>query len=217
MKQEKPREELTFKEKIENFWYYYKVPVIAVIIVAFIAAFFINERRHTVVSDLKTTLATVSAVTDSSIDFNKALPGLVEDINGDGEANITISRLYISENLSEENDETYLNTLESQLSGKGSTLFIFDKANLDRMIKKDAFCSLDEFFDISAYGDRVVYRNGEPVALHLTGSRVLADMEFNTDDLYVMLLFRRPGDEENAECTAEYRNAVLMIEELMKQ
>ncbi|MBE7036830.1 MAG: hypothetical protein E7403_06015 [Ruminococcaceae bacterium] len=207
----------SFKEKLENFWYYYKLPVIISILVVGIGVFLYFEFSQSVVSDLKVCLTSKEALSEGTINFNEGMPGLIKDINGDNEANITIQRIFLGEDISSDEGQTYYQNLMGQLSSKGSTLFIFDKTNLDRMIKKDAFCPLNELMDLSAYNDRVVYRNDVPVALHLTGSKVLADMEFTSDDLYAMVLFRRPEDANDLKCNAEYDNAVLVLKELMKQ
>lgn len=217
MKHSENQQNSSLKSKIENFWYYYKVPAIIILIVILIVGFLISENRGQVVSDLNISLVSAEALTESTINFNEALPGVIRDINGDGEANITISRLFIGEDLKEKNAETYLQTLESQLAGKGATLFIFDKINYDRMAKKDAFCPLDTFFDVSQYSDRVLYRNDEPIAFHLTGSKVLADMGFTSDDLYALLLFQRPEDESDPASRAEYENAAAVLSALMMQ
>ncbi len=207
----------SFFSKLENFWYYYKIPTILVII--FIVAFLIlmPTQSEKIASDLKISLVSEGILNEGTINFNEALPGLIKDINEDGEAAITIHRIFLTKDLKDDNDETYMHVLESQLSNRGATLFIFDKVNFDRMIKKDAFCPLTDFFDVSLYGDRVLYRNEVPVAFHLSGSRVLSEMGFTSDDLYAMLLFRRPGEEQEPERVAEYENAALVLGALMEQ
>ena len=193
------------------------MPVILVIIFLVIGGYFVYERTSAVVSDLKVTIATSEALTEASINFNEAMPGVVKDINNDGEENITIMRLYIDGNEEDENTQSSLKTLEAQLADKGTTVLIFDKLNFDRMIKKDAFCPLNELIDVTPYGDKVMYRDNVPVALHISGSYVLKNMDFTNDDLYAMVLFRRPQDANDTELNAEYENASLMLKELMKQ
>ncbi|MBQ4517954.1 MAG: hypothetical protein II997_05160 [Clostridia bacterium] len=213
----KNKQSTSVKEKLENFWYYYKTPVIIVVILIAIAAFLISELTSSVSSDLKISLTSQNPLTEGSINFNEGMPGLIKDINNDGEANITIQRTFLGEDITSDENQTYYQTLMGQLSDKGATLFIFDKINLDRMIKKDAFCPLNELIDISSYGDRVIYRNDVPVALSLAGSKVLSDMQFTEDDLYALVLFRRPEDTTDPKRIAEYENAALVLAELVKQ
>ncbi len=204
-------------KKLENFWYYYKVPVIIVIIIALAGIFLVGELSENVPSDLSISLVSADVLSNESINFNEALPGLIQDIDNDGGANITISRLYISESMKDENAEVMKTSLEAQLANKGATLFIVDRTNFDNLIKKDAFCPLDELMDVSEYGDRVIRRNDVPIALHLAGSKVLADMKFVNDDLYALVLFRRPGEKNDPVRVKEYENAARVLTELMKQ
>lgn len=213
----KDKKSTSIKEKLENFWYYYKTPVIIGVILIAIASYLISELTSSVSSDLKISLVSQNPLSEGSINFNEGMPGLIKDINNDSEANITIQRTFLGEDITSDESQAYYQTVMGQLSDKGATLFIFDKINLDRMIKKDAFCPLDELIDISAYGDRVIYRNEVPVALSLDGSKVLSDMQFTDDDLYALVLFRRPEDANDSECIAEYENAALVLTELMKQ
>lgn len=216
MKYNEPKN-ASLKEKIENFWYYYKTPIIIVAIVVALVLYLYSEFSPSVVSDLKISLTSQEALTEASINFNEEMPGLVKDINNDGEANITIQRFFIGEDLTNEDNQIYYQSLLGELANKGATLFIFDKMNFDRIVKKDAFCPLNKLMDVSSFGDRVVYRNNVPVALHLSGSKVLAEMQFTNDDLYALVLFRRDEDLNDPECIAEYKNAVLVLNELMKQ
>lgn len=208
---------MSFKAKIENFWYYYKSAVILIGIVVLAGILLLNEFTKTVPSDLKVSLISAGTLSEGNINFNESLPGVIEDIDASGDANITIARLFLSESMKEDNAEAMRQSLESQLANKGATLFLVDAINFERLVKKDAFCPLDELMDISGYGDRVFYRDGTPIALHLTGSKVLSDMEFLNDDLYALILFRRPGEENDPVCVAEYKNATKVLTELMKQ
>ncbi len=215
MKQTEQNEQKTsFLAKVENFWYYYKVPVILGIVFLAGLLILLPGPSSRIPGDLKLCLVSEGILNEGTINFNEALPGLIQDIDGDGSANITINRIFLTKDLTEENAEAYMRSLESLLSTRGATLFIFDAVNYERMIKKDAFCPLDELLDISLYGDRVFYRNEVPVALSLKGSKVLSDMGFINDDLYAMVLFRRPGEENEPERVKEYDNAVLVLKAL---
>lgn len=208
---------MSFKAKLENFWYYYKTAFILGLVVVLAGVFLISELTKKVPSDLKISLISEDVLSEASINFNEALPGIVQDIDNNGDASITISRLFINDKLEKEKAEAMSQSLESQLASQSATLFIADKANYEKLIKKDAFCPLNELLDVTPYGDRVLYRGETPIALHLAGSKVLADMQFVTDDLYALVLFRRPGDENIPERVKEYENAVNVMIELMKQ
>ena len=207
----------SFMKKIENFWYYHKTAVISGAVLLALVAIIISLNSDKAVSDLNISLTTAGVLTEDDINFNKAMPDLIQDINGDGEKNITISRQFITEDETNEQVKAYRQTLEGQLSFKGATLFIVDSLTRDILLKKDAFCYLDEFFNVDAYGDRVLYRNDMPVAFSLKGSRVLKEMKFAYDDLYAFILFKRPEDETDPVSIKEYENAVTVLSVLMEQ
>ncbi len=210
------QEKQSFKAKIENFWYYYKVPTIIVLVVLCIGAFLLMSAPKKVDGDINIVLVSAEPLTEGTINFNNVIPqDAINDINNDGQKNITFSRLFITEEMKDDDMRAYQQTLESYLSGREAVLYIFDRVNYDRMIKKDAFCPLDEFFDVAAYGDRVLYQNEKPMAFQLSGSKALADMGLSNDDLYALLLFRLPeGEQEPLEPV--YENAVSVLTELLK-
>ncbi|MBE7035205.1 MAG: hypothetical protein E7402_03655 [Ruminococcaceae bacterium] len=205
----------SWKSKLENFWYYHKGTCLVALFVIIILSFIATNYTSRLDTDINISLVSENILSEATINFNTIFADKIEDANGDGEPLITISRLFIGRGNEDNQDE--LNLLEKQLANKGATLFIVDALNYERLIKKDAFCPLDEFFSVEDYGDRVCYRGDVPIAFHLGGSKVLAEMEFVTDDLYALLLFRREGEENDPAENAEYRNAVTILDALMVQ
>ncbi|MBE7048502.1 MAG: hypothetical protein E7393_03925 [Ruminococcaceae bacterium] len=207
----------TWRDTIENFWYYHKVAVIVIIIGILIVGVLVTQHSSRLVTDLNISLVTAEDLLEESINFNEALPGLIKDSNKDGEANITISYMLIGQDIEKEENANQLNSLEQQLMNNGATLFIVDSLNYDRLIKKDAFCPLDTFFDVALYQDQILYRNDEAIAFSLKGSKVLREMKFINDDLYALLLFQRPGEENDPVRNIEYQNAVAVLSALLEQ
>ncbi len=206
----------TWKQKLDNFWYYYKFHCL-IALVALLGVWLVFDFVTQPVSDLNISLTSIGSLSEETINFNEALPGLIVDANHDGMENITISRQFIGEDAEGKDSREHYSKLLSQLSEKGATLYIMDKVNFDRMIKKDAFSALDEWMDVASYGDRVIYRGDSPVALSLKGSRILADMKFTDDDLYGLILFTRPEDANDAFTQAQYENAAKVLAALMEQ
>ena len=206
----------TRKQKLDNFWYYYKFHCLIAVIALF-GIWLLIDFNTQPFSDLNISLTSVDALSEETINFNEVLPDLITDTNGDGMTNITISRQFIGQDAEGADSREHYSKLLSQLSEKGAVLYIMDKVNFDRMIKKDAFSPLDAWMDITVFGDRVIYRDDTPVALSLKGSRILADMKFIDDDLYGLILFFRPEDSEDAATKAQYENAAKVLAALMEQ
>lgn len=204
------------KDKIENFWYYHKGIVIACLILIFMVGLTLVNKLTIKKSDLTIALITAAPVTEENIRIGHALTPVMTDINNDNGAYLTTAQFPIAEDASDEQSQNYIKLLESQLSNRAATLFIVDKPNLDRLLKKDAFSPLDDFFSIKDYADRIVYHNEKPMAFHLVGSNTLSEIGFTTDDLYALLLFHLPEDKENPVREGEFKNAVSVLTELMK-
>lgn len=69
-------------------------------------------------------------------------------------------------------------------------MILFDKPNLDRFIVKDMFSPISDYIDLSDIPEEhIVYRNNVPVAVQLDGSKVLNNMGFIIDEVYVSVMF----------------------------
>jgi len=213
---ENANENQSFFRKIENFWYYYKWSVILGLLAVLIVAFFISEFTNRVPTDINISIVTKDMITEGSINFEQVLGEKIQDANGDGEKHITISRLFITEDAEDENTESAIYTLESQLADKGAVLFIMDQYNYERVMARDAFCPLNEMIDISTLGDRVLYRGDTPIALSLKGSALLPEVGITNDDLYALVLFKRDEDAQNQEINKQYENGSVILAELAK-
>ncbi len=208
---------VSLKGKMEDFWYYHKMPVILGLVALLIGMVCFSDMFYKVPTDLNLYMVTAEPVSEGTINFDEVLSDVVQDIDGNGESDITISRVFLSADLAEENASYYQQSLETELANQGAVMYIFDRVNYERMVKKDAFCPLDAYLDVAAYGDRILYRDNVPVAVSLAGSKVLKEMEFTNDDLYALLLFQRPEDFEDTNRMAEYENAAAVLEALLQQ
>jgi len=210
------QEKQSFFAKLENFWYYYKTPVILAAVFIFILSVVISQNLKSVKTDLNIALVSADVVNEGNINFESYLGEQMADSDQNGEKHITLTRIFLNPKSTDENNESARLHLESLLADRGAVLFVFDRQNFEHYIAKDAFCSLDEIMDITPYGDNVFYRNDVPVALHLEGSKLLKDMGFSNEDLFATVLFKRDEDAQNQVLSAQYENGVTVLKELMK-
>ncbi|MBQ9914955.1 MAG: hypothetical protein IJO50_02295 [Clostridia bacterium] len=205
------------KEKLENFWYYNKIAVllgfVGLIFVAFASlSFFVNTE-----SDLKITMLTSVQQEEFALSLKPLLMEHLEDINGDNYIEVGVRDMLLNNELDAENSANVQKSILSQMANRGATLFIFDKANYDLMVQKDAFCPLDQIISLEGLEDRVVYRNDIPVAVSLAGSKMVKEAGAVTEELYALVLFRRPEDAGNEKIDKEYENAKIALEVLLAQ
>lgn len=85
--------ELTPKQKRQNFWYYYKWPILIGVIVTAVAAWFIYDLVTKVSPDYNVSFITKEAYpTQITERLQKALEERAEDLNGDGQVVVTVNQ-----------------------------------------------------------------------------------------------------------------------------
>jgi len=123
----------TFKEKVANFWFQYKVHTIVTVLVVAVLAVCIAQCASRVESDLEIVYFSYNTVLDQQLDgmadyFEK----YAQDINGDGKVNVTILNCGYSEN---NNNYQYRNTMIQKLqaalvANEKALLFITDEESI---------------------------------------------------------------------------------------
>lgn len=219
MSEEKTTEKTTFKAKWDNYWYYYKVHTWIGIFILIVMIFSITQCVQTVKPDVSIDVVSTGALTESYFDPDEYFSDTITDINGDGKKHIILTSLYISADAKSEQDIAMQQKMMIELAAGDVTLFLFDKDNLDRYLKQDAYAPLSDFLDLSPYeGEegKLVEQNGIPVAISLKGSAKLSEMGFLSDDLYAAFHFVPEKSKNDEKKMAEFENAAAVLKELLK-
>ena len=187
------KRKLTIKEHIENFWYYHKWKV-ALVIVAIIAvvAFrgYINANTDTTAYDFKIYSVFARPLVAGEYKIEDHIKDFVPDIDNSGDVKISSKTFYITEDAKGDNDKISQTQFENTLLQADGDVILFDKANLNRFIGKDIFSPISDYIDLSEIPEeRIIYRGDVPVAVQLDGSKVLSDMGFIIDEVYVSVMF----------------------------
>ena len=183
----------TFKERVENFFYYYKWPVIFVILVALVISMYIpaivnNEKDA--VGDLTVLSVLAHPLTSEEYNIDQRLKDSIEDIDGDGEKSVVLKQFFITEKRTGDADVISTAQLDEQLRVGRGDLLILDEPNLEYYLKKDMFSPLEDYVDLSYISDEdIIRKDGVAVAVKLTSSQVLKDMRFIIDEVYAGVLF----------------------------
>lgn len=184
---------LTFKERVENFFYYYKWPVIFVILVALVISMYIpaivnNEKDA--VGDLTVLSVLAHPLTSEEYNIDQRLKDSIEDIDGDGEKSVVLKQFFITEKRTGDADVISTAQLDEQLRVGRGDLLILDEPNLEYYLKKDMFSPLEDYVDLSDIPDEdIIKKDGVAVAVKLTSSQILKDMRFIIDEVYAGVLF----------------------------
>lgn len=187
------KKKLTFLQKLENFWYYYKWRVISAVLLVFVVylcAQIFKENTTENPRDLTIVSALAHPLTVEEYDIDKRLKDFAEDIDNDGEKSIVLSPYYITEKRTSDTDLVAQAQLENHFKNAKGDLLIFDEPNLSYYLNKDIFAPLDDYVDLSGIPDEdIVRQNGIAVALKLSDSKILKDMHFIIDEVYAGVLF----------------------------
>lgn len=184
---------LTLKEHIENFWYYHKwkVAIILVLIVG-VWAFrgYIRANTDTTSYDFKIYSVFARPLVAGEYKIEEQIKDFVEDRDNSGDVKISAKTFYITEDGTGDNDKIMQTQFENTLLHADGDVVLFDKPNLDRFIGKDMFAPISDYIDLSAIPEEhIIYRGDVPVAVQLDGSKILSDMGFIIDEVYVSVMF----------------------------
>ena len=187
------KKKLTIKEHIENFWYYHKWKV-ALVFVAIIAvvAFrgYINANTDTTAYDFKIYSVFARPLVAGEYKIEDHIKDFVPDVDASGDVKISAKTFYITEDGTGDNDRIMQTQFENTLLHADGDVILFDKPNLEKFIVKDMFSPISDYIDLSQIPEEhIVYRNDIPVAVKLDGSKVLTDMGFIIDEVYVSVMF----------------------------
>lgn len=190
----------SFWDRLDNFWYYHKWKVagVFVLVLAIIAVIGFNrantDRR---VYDFTAISVFARPMTTGDYTLDKQLEGVIEDIDQNGDTALKMSNYYITEKADGSNDQLSMRQFESDLSNARGDVILFDKANLERYLPLDIFADISDYTDLSQFPQEdVIYRNEIPVAVRLSDSKALSDMNFIIDNIYVSVMFTPENADE---------------------
>ena len=92
----KPQMKEETRKKIDNFWYYYKIHVLVVVFILFVAGVFIKDIVTKVDYDYSVAFVTEEMMTDKEISsIQSVFEREAEDLNGDGEIHVEVQNYTI--------------------------------------------------------------------------------------------------------------------------
>lgn len=211
---------MTFFQRIENFWYYNKW-VVALIVLAIVTVILsvklVLDNDGDKARDLTVVCVYSQELTSGdSVDISKKLEQGISDVNNDGTVNAESKIYYISETAQSDEDKMAQGRFDAILQKYSGDIMIFDEPNLNLYLKKDIFEPIEKYMDLSHISEEdIVYRNGVAVAVKLSQSQVLKDINFKSDDVYAGIMFI--PDNATNETKVSRENAKIAISNLVKK
>ena len=211
---------MTFLQKVENFWYYNKwvvALVILAIVTVILSAKLILDNDSDKARDLTVVCVYSQELTsEDSVDISKKLEQGISDVNNDGKINAESKIYYISETAQSDEDKMAQGRFDAILQKYSGDIMIFDEPNLNLYLKKDIFEPIEKYMDLSNISEEdIVYRNDVAVAVKLSQSQILKDINFKSDDVYAGIMFI--PDNATEELKASRENAKIAISDLVKK
>lgn len=202
----------------EYFWDYYKWHVIITIIALLIAAVTITQCATREKYDMN--IVYVGHMNYSQEEIEKTqelLEQHITDVDENGENSILFNQLVFLDTAgSEEYDYAIQTKLDVSFLDDCSFVYLFDKAQAELQLQKEAADEIFECTDSWAKGTEaeiLTGPDGKGYAVNLKDSKLLKDNNIYCDDLYVMIRQNYKDDKEN---TQAHEDSINVAEVLVK-
>ena len=212
-----PVKEYTAWEKIGNFFYHNKMPLIVGAVIVLLAVFLIRD----VVTNKKPDVAIMIMASDSELDFRtgdieKLLEPYCEDFNGDGEVYVRVS--YLPAVYSDDNLDAYFNqSAQTKLMAEfqsGDSIIVIADADTCHTVGIDTVSENGNPVDPILVDMRTIYPDDEnctELGYMLSGPSFAEDIKYTamSDSLFIGFRLPREALGVNMEkFTANYNNAL---------
>lgn len=212
-----PVKEYTAWEKIGNFFYHNKMPLIVGAVIVLLAVFLIRD----VVTNKKPDVSIMIMASDSELDFRtgdieKLLEPYCEDFNGDGEVYVRVS--YLPAVYSDDNLDAYFNqSAQTKLMAEfqsGDSIIVIADANTCHTVGIDTVSENGNPVDPILVDMRTIYPDDEnciELGYMLSGTDFAEDIKYTamSDSLFIGFRLPREALGVNMEkFTANYNNAL---------
>ncbi len=178
-----PAPKMSFKKKLENFWYHYKIQTIVAVTVTILFGYMIYDLVTKIEPDV-----TVVAVVDNGLSHR--VDGLeayfehyCEDLNGDGEVYVQVVLVPMDANSTNTDAQNYATKLYSTLSNAETVMVIADTAS-EFSVEQVLFQDLTERYESNEY----VTEKG----IKLTNDRLREALNWTQMPEDMVLMLREP-------------------------
>lgn len=212
-----PVKEYTAWEKIGNFFYHNKMPLIVGAVIVLLAVFLIRD----VVTNKRPDVAIMIMASDPELDFRtgdieKLLEPYCEDFNGDGEVYVRVS--YLPATYSDDNLDAYFNqSAQTKLMAEfqsGDSIIVIADADTCHTVGIDTVSENGNPVDPILVDMRTIYPDDEnciELGYMLSGTGFAEDIKYTamSDSLFIGFRLPREALGVNMEkFTANYNNAL---------
>lgn len=176
---------MTFKKKLENYWYYYKIHTFVGLLVAIILVTSIVQCSQNVANDMQLAYVGNSYIPTEQI--QQSLQDIVPDVNGDGKKAVFIDSIVIPEKPSSEADFYMSQKLAITFVDGSTRMYIMEKNFFASEMYAEMFQPLEGIIDEKYLANSLKY-NGKSIALSTLDCSFLVENNAARENLYVGIL-----------------------------
>ncbi len=214
-------------KKIDNFWYYYKVHVVATIFIIIVIAITLKDCANNVTPDVSLAYVGnkyISEETSKKLSESLSSSDIISDINNDGKYVVSFTPLNISNDIRSEQDMAMQQKVMIMIAAGEIQVFFVNKQYLEVFSKQGALMPLDKIakeheIDVHKTPEIKVAiedSNEEHIfAIPLEGNEKMAVLGINSKDLYIAIRAHNDKGKKNNKNAAIYDNAYKILEELL--
>ena len=197
---------MTFKEKLSNYWYYYKWhTVIGALALVFLLITLV-ECAQKKTPDLSVAYAGYEYITTD--EFQNDISEIVGDVNGDGIEYVFVDNITIPKEIKTEQDLAMNQKLILLFVDGETRMFILERDFMDAYV--DAFENLDGILPDDTLENALEYE-GKKIAVSTLNCPKLEKYGLSKDNLYMGIL---TINENNLKYLKNYQTSVKLIQEL---
>ncbi len=212
-----PQKPQTLEGKWQNFWYHYKVPFVAGLVIVFMAAILIVKTVTADPADYEVVVVTDYALMPQDLEgLEQYMASCAADLDGDGKVEVSIENLVPHYTAGGDSSVAFADQqkLTNYLATGDKMLFVFDRISYD-VFSQTIAATTDE--DYRFFAPLHTTADGyDSDAHHWCWSNDLRRTEEALADLPEDLLFGvRTPQGTAGQSVAQYENGILLIEALI--
>lgn len=203
----------TFKKKLENYWYYYKIHTIIGIFVLLVMIITLTECVNAVKPDL-CAACVYTGYTDLSA-LEQKIADSVGDINGDGKVRVVCDNLYMTGDAGSQQDVAARDKLIVTFVSGEYRLYIMEKEFFETETFAECFEQLDGLLPADSLEGGLYFGDGI-IAIPAKNCPYLTDTGIDCEKLYVGILSITDAMKNVKNIDALYDASKSLIKEMVK-
>lgn len=217
------------RNRIDNFWYYYKAHVIATIFIVIVIGITFRDCANNVSPDIS-----IAYIGDKYIaeELSQSIKEIlsdsetIKDANGDGKYVAAFTPLTVSDEIRGEQDIAIQQKIMIMLAAGEIQVFIVNRTYLEIFIKQGAFLPIDSI--VQEYGidinenPEIKFKSEDSVeekiyAIPLQENKFFNELGFNTKDSYIAVRVYNEKDIKNEKKKAMMDNAYSIVNKVLSE